>query len=97
METISQKEQFSNLTPYEQEVKAQEGDAEAQYELGCKYEIGDGFPKDTEKAIVLFSRAAAQGHKAAQERIPKGVPTKSEKETEKIWKDIFAEEEQEKL
>jgi len=73
--------QFENLTPEELEVRAQSGDAAAQYELGLKYEVGNGFPKDVEKSIVLFSRAFAQGHAAAGEKLPK----KTEKKGEYKW------------
>lgn len=44
---------------------ADRGEAEAQYQLGQAYRIGKGAAQDLTKAEELFSKAAAQGHKAA--------------------------------
>ena len=63
---------FASLSKEELEIKAQEGDINALYELGLKYEKGiNGFPKDKEKSIVLFARAFAQGHQIAGTKVPK--------------------------
>ena len=41
--------------------------AGAQYHLGRKYEFGrDGVPKDTEKMLYWYTKAAEQGHAEAQ-------------------------------
>ena len=46
---------------------AEQGDAEAQYELGNRYNIGgEGTPQDPVRAAQWFTRAAEQGHVEAQ-------------------------------
>lgn len=63
--------------------RVQKSDAEAQYELGLRYQEGDGVPMDKEKAVACFRRAAEQGNAAAQNRMGiaystgDGVPTNS--------------------
>jgi uncharacterized protein len=49
--------------------RAEKGDAEAQYDLGFKYDFGDGLPKDREQAIEWYRKAAEQGHARAQYRL----------------------------
>ncbi len=44
---------------------AAEGDAEAQWQLGNRYETGDGVKKDAVRAVSQYKKAAAQGHKDA--------------------------------
>jgi len=46
--------------------RAEEGDADAQYNLGFVYETGLGVPQDDEEAVIWFLRAADQGHAEAQ-------------------------------
>jgi TPR repeat protein/TM2 domain-containing membrane protein YozV len=46
--------------------RAEQGDADAQDELGKKYWKGDDVPKDLEKAKYWFSKAATQGSVAAK-------------------------------
>ncbi len=46
--------------------QAEQGEAEAQYELGKLYKIGYGVPKDVGAAAMWFQKAAVQGHAAAQ-------------------------------
>lgn len=41
-------------------------DPEEQYNLACKYQGGDGVPKDVEKAVYFFRNAAEQGYATAQ-------------------------------
>ncbi len=45
---------------------AENGDAEAQFELGCNYDAGDGVEKDPAKAVYWYRKAAEQGHARAQ-------------------------------
>lgn len=44
---------------------ARQGNAEAQYYLGCMYSDGLGVPRDPRKAAMWFERAARQGHREA--------------------------------
>ena len=51
---------------------AEWGNAEAQYNLGCCYEKGDGVEKDLKETVEWFRKAAEQGlekAKAALERL----------------------------
>jgi putative methionine-R-sulfoxide reductase with GAF domain len=45
---------------------ADQGDAEAQYQLGVRYDEGEGIPKDDAQAVQWFLRAADHGHVDAQ-------------------------------
>jgi TPR repeat protein len=45
--------------------KAEQGDADAQYDLGLLYLRGEGVPQDREKAIEWFEKAALQGRPGA--------------------------------
>ena len=61
--------------------RAQEGDAEARYELGEAYSSGElGLPEDEAQAIIWYRRAGEQDHVAAQRALAKryqdgiGVP-----------------------
>jgi TPR repeat protein len=44
---------------------AEQGVAEAQFNLGLMYQQGDGVQQDSKQAAALFQRAAAQGHTRA--------------------------------
>jgi len=44
---------------------AAKGDAQAQFELGRKYQLGQGIPPDYAKATELYEKAAAQGNAKA--------------------------------
>ena len=46
--------------------KAEQGDAEAQCDLGLRYYSGDGVPKDKAEAINWYHKAAEQGYAKAQ-------------------------------
>jgi TPR repeat protein len=47
-------------------LKAEEGDADAQYDLGCEYMTSSKFvEKDFEKAAEWLGKATRQGHKLA--------------------------------
>ena len=45
---------------------AEQGDADAQYNLGLLYYLGDGVPLDAGQAVLLWRNAAEQGHAVAQ-------------------------------
>ena len=45
---------------------AAEGDAQAQFNLGLMYHGGLGLPRNEEKAVDLYQRAAEGGYSAAQ-------------------------------
>ena len=59
---------------------AEQGDAEAQYSLGFRYEHGWNVFEDDREAVMWYSKAAEQGHARAQYRLGsmyangKGVP-----------------------
>ena len=46
--------------------KANQGNVEAQFNLGTIYYQGNGIPQDYEKALHWYLKAAAQGHPHAQ-------------------------------
>ena len=48
---------------------ADQGDAEAQYNLGVIYNNGEGVPKDDAEAVKWFRLAAEQGHAEAQNKL----------------------------
>ncbi len=45
---------------------AEQGDANAQFNLGLMYKNGQGVPQDYKKAVVWFRQAAGQGNASAQ-------------------------------
>ena len=49
-----------------EELLAGQGDAEAQYRRGLRFELGKDSPKDDEQAALWYLRAAEQGHAQAQ-------------------------------
>lgn len=49
--------------------KAEQGDAEAQFQLGNKYRKGEGVRQDYEEAAKWFRKAADQGHAKAQNNL----------------------------
>ncbi|MBR0222370.1 MAG: ankyrin repeat domain-containing protein [Synergistaceae bacterium] len=48
---------------------AEQGDAEAQYNLGMMYANGNGVAEDQWEAVVWLRKAAKQGHKAARNEL----------------------------
>ena len=50
---------------------AEKGDWNAQYEMGVRYEEGNGVPKNIEKAIFWYQKAAEEYHQAAMARLGK--------------------------
>jgi len=67
------------------------GTADAQFNLGLKYHIGSGVPKDDKEAVKWYRKAAEQGHAKAQYNLGnmyyngKGVP-KDDKEAVKWYR-----------
>ncbi len=51
------------------EVRAKQGDVDAQYELGSMYHKGERVLKDFQKALKWFKKAASGGHPAAQNEL----------------------------
>ena len=49
--------------------RAEQGDVEAQWALGVRYEYGRGVPQDAAEAARWYRLAAEQGHNAAQFRL----------------------------
>jgi TPR repeat protein len=49
--------------------KAEQGDAEAQYNLGVCYNDGDGVEKNSTQAVYWYRKAAEQGHAKAQNNL----------------------------
>ncbi len=45
---------------------AEQGDQEAQFDLGLMYDLGDGVPEDDAEAVRWYRLAAEQGHAPAQ-------------------------------
>jgi TPR repeat protein len=68
---LIEEELYNKLTPEEKfaetKMKAEAGDAEAQYALGWMYARGEGVPKDAAKEFEWFQKAAVQGYAKAQE------------------------------
>ena len=50
-------------------ISAEQGDAEAQYNLGVMHYNGDGVPQDYAKAFELFTKSAEQGDARAQNEL----------------------------
>ena len=68
---------------------AENGNAEAQFELGRIYGNGEGVPQDYQTAIVWLEKAAAQNHAKAQESLgsiyANGVGVKQDFLTARNW------------
>jgi TPR repeat protein len=60
-----------SLATGEYRMAAEQGDALAQYNLGLKYENGEGVKKDINEAENWLHKAARQGYKAAQDELKK--------------------------
>ena len=48
---------------------AEQGDADAQYNLGVCYANGTGVEKDEQKAVEWYQKAAGQGHAKSQSNL----------------------------
>ena len=53
------------------ELRAKKGDAAAQYNLGWRYEYGEGVVQDKQEAAKWYRKAAEQGYLAAQNKLAK--------------------------
>ena len=62
---------------------AEQGQAQAQYELGVLYEFGFGSPDHKVEAYVWYSRAAAGGSRVAAERRERLRPQLAPEELER--------------
>ena len=60
--TNGQESEFFKAT----KIKAEQGDAEAQYLLGVMYDYGRGVPEDAAEAVKWTLKAAKQGFAKAQ-------------------------------
>ena len=54
---------------------ADQGDAQAQYNLGTICETGRGVKQELEEALAWYIKAAKQGHKGAIKRVNRLAPT----------------------
>lgn len=57
---------YSKMTIDELTALAEQGDAEAQCELGYRYKKGKGVDQDYKKAAKCFAKSAKQGYMDAQ-------------------------------
>ncbi len=62
------KENFYSFYSKQLEKYAKNGDAQAQYEVGCDYLNGNGVDKDVKTAAEWFLLSAAQNHTGSQEK-----------------------------
>ncbi len=53
-------------TPADVRTLAEQGNADAQWDMGARYHNGEGVPQDDIQAVQWFQRAADQGHVGAQ-------------------------------
>jgi hypothetical protein len=53
-------------TPEDLRMLADQGNADAQWDMGARYHNGEGVPQDDTQAVQWFQRAADQGHVGAQ-------------------------------
>ena len=72
---------------------AEQGHAEAQYNLGFCYENGKGVPQDNEKAVEWYEKAAEQGYddaiKKLEELKEKGESSEPQASSNKMSKEKF--------
>lgn len=54
---------------WKSKARAERGDPTAQYEMGRRYEMGDGVPRELEKARRWYLKAAGQGNIWAQNNL----------------------------
>ena len=73
---------------------AEQGQAEAQYNLGFMYDQGEGVPEDDAKAYAWLSIVAAQGDESAKknkdivtERMTRAQIAEAQKLSREYWED----------
>lgn len=73
---------------------AEGGDADAQFLVGRRHERGDDVEVDSETATDWYSKAAAQGHAGAQNRLAqrKGIRAQKDKEITQKEREIAQKE-----
>lgn len=62
------KENFYSFYSKQLEKYAKSGDAQAQYEVGCAYQKGDGVDRDIKTAAEWYMLAGDQGHEKAMDK-----------------------------
>jgi TPR repeat protein len=69
--------------------QAQKGDAEAQYDVGYRYEKGRGVDEDEDEAFIWYGKAADQNLAKGQYKVGiaylKGSGVDQNKEVAKVW------------
>ena len=73
--------------------KAEQGEAEAQYNLGQAYYYGDGVPKDLVQAHMWFNLSGAKGTEEAKlklETLEKQMSAEQKAEAMKLARDRWA-------
>lgn len=73
----------SRFTSFEE--AAVKGDAQAQYQLGCCFERGEGVDKNEMQALAWWRIAARQGEKEAQFALGQSCETKNKPEDAAEW------------
>ena len=63
------KENFYSFYSKQLEKYAKSGDAQAQYEVGCAYQKGDGVDRNIKTAAEWYMMAADQGHEQSFEKL----------------------------
>lgn len=80
---------LKNQRKWEVEKAAENGDAEAQYQLGERYRLGDDTRKNDSLAAEWYTKAAEQGHTYAQYRLASyfydGIGMPKDKRQAKYW------------
>ena len=73
---------------------AEQGDADTQFRLGIRYNIGEGVPQDLQEAVKWVRLAAEQGHAGAQgvlgEMYMNGQGVPQDDETAHVWFNVAA-------
>jgi tetratricopeptide (TPR) repeat protein len=82
------KRAVEKATAEEIRIKAEQGDANAQYELGRLYFSGKGVSQDNDKAIEWFEKAVAQGHVEAKQAKEEALKKKAKEKKRKIGRII---------
>ena len=60
---------LANLPFSELKTKAEQGDADAQFQLALRYHTGNGIDKNPSEAVIWYQKAANQGNADAQNNL----------------------------